>query len=125
MSKDAILTTDYVKRCVEGGVPIEEIKIPGWDCSVARRNGKPCALVITRGTEIHFQSVGGAAMTRKNTLEYLKPIFDEWGFVTTRTFVGETDHKLRNVLGFKYQWTDGQFDYWTLFALPFAKKANP
>ena len=120
---NAILTPGYVQSYLAAGGALEQLKIPGWDVSIAKRDGKDCAVVITRGTEIHFESLGGPAMTRKNTLEYLTEIYREWGFVTTRTLATETDDRLRHVLGFKYQWTDGQFKYWTLFALPFSKKA--
>lgn len=92
---------------------------------VAQRDGKDVAVVITKGTEIHFVSLHDKhAMTRKNTLEHLAPIYAEWSFVTTKVPITETDHRLREILGFKYQWHDANFSYWTLFALPF-QKAKP
>lgn len=109
------------------GLPGSEplLRKDDWDVQVAQRDGRDVAVVIVKGTEIHFVSLDEKrAMTRKNTLQFLEPIFAEWGFVTTRVPLTVTDHRLREILGFKFQWRDHQFSYWTLFALPF-QKANP
>lgn len=110
------------------GLPGSEplLRKDGWDVQVAQRDGKDVAIVIVKGTEIHFCSLDEKrAMTRKNTLQFLEPIFAEWNFVTTRVPLTVTDHRLREILGFKFQWRDNEFSYWTLFHLPFCKKANP
>ncbi len=100
------------------------LSVEGWKKEVATRDGQDVAVVVSKGTEIHFVSLGGPAMTRKNTLEFLKPIYDEFGFVTTRVPIDVTDHKLRRVLGFKQTWADAQFSYWCMTELPF-QKAKP
>jgi len=98
---------------------------PGdWSAEVAQRDGVDVAVVVSKGTEIHFVSLGGPAMTRKNTLQFLTPIFEKFGFVTTRVPVAETDHKLREVLGFRKTWQDAQFSYWMLTELPFQRRAR-
>ena len=106
------------------GLPGSEplLRKDGWDVQIAQRDGKDVAIVIVKGTEIHFCSLDEKrAMTRKNTLQFLRPIYDEWGFVTTRTPITETNDRLRSILGFKFQWHDQTYKYWTLFALPFQK----
>ena len=109
------------------GVPKDqaEAALKNWTVAVVKRDHKEIGIVITSGTEIHFVLLGGPAMTRKNTLEFLKPIYDEFGFVTTRTPIAETDDRLRDVLGFKYQWHDESFKYWSLTELPWQKKVTP
>jgi hypothetical protein len=93
-----------------------------WKRQVATRDGKDVAVVLTKGTEIHFVSLDEKrAMTRKNTLEFLKPIHDEFGYVTTRVPIAETNHRLREILGFQYQWSDENFSYWILHDLPWSK----
>lgn len=93
-----------------------------WDVCFAQRNGEDVAIVVTRGCEIHFFSLTpGRAMSRKNTLEFLKPLYDAWGYVTTRVPLEETCHKLREKLGFSYMWSDDLFSYWCMTELPFAK----
>jgi hypothetical protein len=109
------------------GLPGSEplLRKAGWDVQVAQRDGKDCAVVISKGTEIHFVSLRHKhAMTRKNTLAFLEPIFAEWKFVTTKVPIAETDHRLREILGFRYQWRCADYTYWALFQLPF-QKAKP
>ena len=114
-----------LKRYLEAvGLPGSEVSLrrDGWDVQIAQRDGKDVAIVVTRGTEIHFVSLHEKhAMTRKNTLAFLEPIYREWGFVTTRVPIAETNDRLRDVLGFRYQWRDENFRYFTLTQLPFSK----
>lgn len=107
------------------GLPGSEVSLrrDGWDVQIAQRDGKDCAVVCTKGPEVHFVSLHEKhAMTRKNTLEFLSKPFFEWGFVTTRTPVAETNDRLRTCLGFKYQWTDGMHKFWMMTELPWQKK---
>lgn len=93
-----------------------------WEVSFAQRAGEDVAIVATRGPEIHFFSmVPGRAMSRKNTLEFLQPLYEKFGYVTTRVPLEETCHKLRQVLGFEYMWSDDNFSYWCMTELPFSK----
>lgn len=97
----------------------------GWDHEIAYRAGMPVADVFIKGTAIHFESrVEGKAMTRKNTLEFLKRIYDEHGYVTTSVPLSVVDHRLRALLGFKYMWSDDNFTHWFLEELPFQKKVK-
>ena len=61
-------------------------------------------------------------MTRKNVLAALRPIMDEFGMITTRVPITETDHKLRDVLGFKQTWADERFTYFAMTELPWSRK---
>ena len=93
-----------------------------WDIQYAQRAGRDVAIVVTAGPEIHFFSlVPGMAMTRKNTLAFLKPLYDKFGYVTTRVPLEEKCHKLREVLGFSHMWNDDNFSYWCMTDLPFVK----
>lgn len=114
-----------LKRYLEAvGLPGSEVSLrrDGWDVQIAQRDGKDVAIVVSRGTEIHFVSLHEKhAMTRKNTLAFLEPIYREWGFVTTRVPQLETNHRLREILGFQLQWRDENFSYWSMTKLPFSK----
>lgn len=103
------------------GIPTEELG--DWKLEVATRAGRDVAVVATSGTEIHFVSLDeGRAMSRRNTLAFLEPIFTEHGLVTTRVPIAETDHKLRERLGFTETWADENFRYFAMTALPFQRK---
>lgn len=79
---------------------------------------------MTRGAEIHILPLAEKkAMSRRNILEALEPIFNEYGYATTRVPIGTKDHKLREHLGFKETWRDERFIYFTATQLPYQR--NP
>jgi len=94
----------------------------GWDVKIATRTGEDVAICISKGPEFHFVPlVVGKAMSRKNIIEALEPIMNEYGYVTTRVPVCEENHKLRLKLGFVKSWEDNDFSYWALTELPYQK----
>ena len=97
--------------------------LDGWTVHTAQRAGVDCGFVITRGCEIHMLSiVGKRAMSRRNIAQFLCPIIEEHGYASTRVPLSETDHKLREALGFVRTWDDGIVSYWMLTHCPFEKK---
>lgn len=97
--------------------------LDGWAVHVAQRAGEDVAFVITRGPEIHMLSlVGKRAMSRRNIAQFLHPIVREHGYATTRVPVTETDHRLREALGFVQTWADEHYTYWALTALPYERQ---
>jgi hypothetical protein len=111
--------SDYLR-----GLGMNPAMLKGWKVRVAQRAGEDVAIVITSGPEIHFVSLGGPAMTRKNTLEFLAPLIKRFGYATTRVPREVTDHKLRNMLGFVPTWNDNLFTYWALTELPFQRRTH-
>lgn len=101
---------------------IAEQGLAGWDVEVAQRAGVDVAVVVTRGPEIHMVAIAEKkAMSRRNTLDFLRPLLERFGYATTRVPIEITDHRLRETLGFKYTWRDDNFTYWALTELPFQK----
>lgn len=99
--------------------------LAGWHIQTAQRAGVDVAFVITRWTEIHFVSIAGKrAMSRRNIAEFVGPILKEHGYVTTRTPLAETDHRLREALGFVPTWSDDHYTYWALTDMPYQKKGH-
>lgn len=96
--------------------------LDGWTVTLARKDGVDCGYVISRGTEIHIYPFYAGAMSRKNIIEHMAKILDEHGFITTRVPLHETNHKLRELLGFRMLWWDMQYTYWAATSLPFQRK---
>lgn len=97
----------------------------GWRIVTATRNGEDVAHVYTRGPEIHIETlVQGRALTRRNIIEHLAPLIEEFGYATTRVPIAETNHKLREKLGFVQTWNDDNFTYWALTETPFKKEKS-
>lgn len=96
--------------------------LDGWSIKVAQRGGVDCAFVCTLGPEIHFVSlVGPRAMSRKNITQFMAPIIAEYGYATTRVSIAETDHKLREHLGFVESWSDNNYRYFICTELPYKR----
>ena len=97
--------------------------LDGWTVHTAQRAGVDVAFVLTRGPEIHMLSiVGPRAMSRRNIVQYLCPIIEEHGYASTRVPIAETDHRLREALGFQQSWADHQYTYWMLTSCPYERK---
>lgn len=97
----------------------------GWNVVTARRGDEDVAHVYTRGPEIHIETlVAGRALTRRNIIEHLAPLVEEFGYATTRVPIAETDHKLREKLGFLQTWQDDKFTYWAMTELPYQKEKS-
>lgn len=97
--------------------------LDGWTVHTAQRAGEDVGFFMHKGPEVHMLSiVGKRAMSRRNIALYVCPILEEFGIVTTRVPLGETDHKLRLALGFVHTWSDNLYSYWALTHCPFEKK---
>lgn len=96
--------------------------LDGWSIRTAQRAGEDVAFVITRGPEIHMLSIADRrAMSRRNIAEFISPLLDRFGYCTTRVPLAETDHRLRDALGFVRTWSDEHFSYWVMTESPYQK----
>lgn len=101
---------------------ISEAAFDGWQCTVAQRAGVDVAVVLSKGTELHMASLTDKkAISRKNVRDFVLPILLEYGFVTTRVPIAETDHKLRERLGFLKTWSDDHYSYFCMTEPPYEK----
>lgn len=99
--------------------------LDGWTVAQAFRAGEPVGYVITKGPEIHMLAMSDKkAMSRRNILEFLQPLLDTHGYVTTRVPLSETDHRLRIKLGFQRTWQDANYSYWALTSIPYEKHVH-
>lgn len=95
----------------------------GWDVRYAKRAGVVVGLVMTKGCEVHIHSMRPReALSRKNIRDFLGPLLERHGYVTTRVPRNVIDHRLREHLGFVQTWADDRFTYWALTELPYSKR---
>lgn len=94
----------------------------GWNIHTALRDGEEVGFCLSKGPECHILPlVDGKSLTRRNILEFLSPLIAEFGYVTTRVPITETNHRLRTALGFEPTWTDENFAYFALTRLKYAR----
>lgn len=100
--------------------------LAAWEAVPAVVGGKHVATAILRGTEIHFALVDGwkpQSCHRGAIKEFLAPLLDRRGFLTTRILHGKQEQKtFVKRVGFKPTWQDGTFEYYMLGRLPFERK---
>lgn len=89
---------------------------------VARPSPRGDYTALTRGCEAHVQLHRPGAVTRRSIQEFITPILQEHGVVTTRVGVGDerSDRFVRRV-GFEETWRDARFVYFALTEVPFMR----
>lgn len=98
---------------------VEQLAENGWSAVPS-----PCGgwLAARKGTEIHVSFNRTNVIRRGKVQAFLKPMLEELGFLTTRTQrEDERSRRFVTKLGFKHTWSDNNFDYYSLTALPFSK----
>jgi hypothetical protein len=77
--------------------------LEGYECVPYVENGEHMATLIKKNAEVHFagfkQYRGKGYITRRRLREFLQPILDKEGFLTTKLAEGEPD-KFITKLGF-------------------------
>ena len=99
-----------------------------WAEVLHMKGGKPVARLLCCGAEVHFEIAPehrGRVIYRNVTREFLRPVFEKHGMLTTKTEIGdEVNARFLKRLGFKPTWSDDRYDYYMLTALPFEKKGT-
>lgn len=99
--------------------------ILGWDVHPLEIDGKLVAIGMTNGTEIHFAAtpaLRGLVVTRKRLADYLGPLLERRGFLTTRVADG-SDADFIERLGFEPTWSEPGTRYYMLCDVPFKRAA--
>lgn len=97
-----------------------------WEIIPGYIDGEHAATALLKGTEIHFGIAPGfrrRAVLRERTREFLRPMLERRGFLTTRVLLGAHDKKrFVERVGFASTWADETFQYYLLGQLPFARR---
>lgn len=113
IADDGIISTREAGKLVEG-----------WDAVPYEVDGVLHGAAMLNGSEIHFAmrpEWRGKSITRRRAREFLRPLLDRLGFLTTRVEVGLDDAFVRRI-GFTPTWSDGTFQFYMMTREPFAKK---
>lgn len=78
---------------------------------------------FTLGTEFHCRLLPGFKLNRSMMREFMRPLFDKYGFLTTRVEHGDTaNRRFNKVFGFVPTWADETHQYFILTSIPFDRK---
>lgn len=97
-----------------------------WDAVPGYIDGVQVAAILKHGTEVHFaidKQYRGKTINRRRTREFLRPLFEEEGFLTTKLLHDRKgQQRFIERIGFKKTWSDDRFNYFMLTELPFERK---
>lgn len=104
------------------GMPAHSLN--GWEAYGHYSGDELAAIAVLDGAEIHFAIAPEhrhRVIVRHRTREFLAPLLDRRGYLTTRTQHG-TQSRFLERLGFTHTWRCEHFDHYMLGALPFSKE---
>jgi hypothetical protein len=99
--------------------------LDGWEAHGHYRGDELAAIAVVQGVEIHFAIAPEhrhRVIARHRTREFLAPLLDRRGYLTTRTVRESPSHPFLLRLGFAWTWRCENFDHYMLGALPFGKE---
>ncbi|MBS0506587.1 MAG: hypothetical protein JSR53_04295 [Proteobacteria bacterium] len=95
---------------------------PDWEVHEYRPGGVLAGFGMLKGTEFHCCLFAGAGFNRRAMREFLRPLFERRGFLTTRVAHGDlANQRFNKVFGFERTWSDEQFHYFLMAELPFGR----
>lgn len=97
----------------------------GWTIHPLTINGIEVAAACMSGSEIHFAIAPEwrhRVIARLRAREFLAPLFDVHGFLTTRAEPNKPHHRFLGRMGFMRTWNDGIHDHYMMTELPFGER---
>jgi hypothetical protein len=99
-----------------------------WDAIAIQDEDQHVGTLIAKGCEIHIALVEGyqpKSSKRRIIKQFLQPLFDEHGYVTTRIRHSSLKEKrFVERVGFTPSWKDADFQYYFLGVMPFERKTK-
>lgn len=98
-----------------------------WTLFPIMVEGRHVGTLACKGTEVHVALIEGwrPRGSYRGLIRYmLAPLFAVLGFLTTKLRLGDHAKQERFItrLGFRKTWSDGDFQYYLLAAMPFEKR---
>lgn len=94
-----------------------------WDVIPFSQGGVLGGVALMRGTEFHCIVLPHFKLRRKEMREFLRPLFDRHGMLTTKLKHGDTaNERFNRTFGFKRTWSDNRYHYFMMTELPFGER---
>ena len=111
------------------GIAPEDVqtRLYDWTPHPGRIDGELVCIAIMSGAEIHFAVAPEwrrRLILRGRTREFLAPLMERHGYLTTRADPKDGHRAFLERLGFSFTWNDGRLDHYFLHELPFSGKEN-
>lgn len=98
---------------------------PDWSVLEYFQDGRIAGFVMLKGTEFHCRLFAGSKLRRSEMRDFLRPIFERYGHLTTRVEHGDAaNERFNKLFGFERTWSDGRYHYFLMSELPFSKEKS-
>ena len=96
-----------------------------WSLTPYQCNGVLGGVGLTKGSEFHFLPTSDFKLDRKAMCTALAPLFDRFGFLTTRVaHEDKANQRFNRLFGFEPTWADSTFQYFMMTKLPFGERTT-
>lgn len=97
--------------------------LQGWELVPFEQGGQITGVACLKGSEFHCMTLPGFKLRRAQMREFLRPMFDRLGFLTTRVKHGDTaNERFNSMFGFERTWSDDTHHFFLMADLPFGKE---
>lgn len=96
-----------------------------WTIHPLKINSIEVAAACMSGSEIHFAIAPEwrhRVIAKLRTQEFLRPLFEIHGFLTTRAIPNAKHDRFLTRMGFMRTWNDGIHDHYMMTELPFGER---
>ena len=111
----------------KSGLPTDVLEgiLSEWEINPFYEGEELTGIALMKGTEFHCHMTESFRLNRASMREFLRPLFDRHGFLTTRVEHNDTaNQRLNKMFGFERTWSDDRFHYFMLTELPFERKST-
>lgn len=94
-----------------------------WEVLPYEQDGELVGAAMMSGSEFHCITLPTFRLRRKPMREFLEPLFNRHGMLTTRVHHNDVANQRFNAaFGFAKTWSDEQFHYYVMAELPFGER---
>lgn len=99
--------------------------ISQWEAIPFSQDGEIVGTALIKGCEFHCLTLPAFKLRRQQMRDFLKPLFDRFGMLTTRVEHSDIlNQRFNKAFGFKRTWSDHRYHYFMMTELPFSKGAQ-
>lgn len=119
-----VVATEYVRRAFPSADDADiEATVRDWEVIPCIQDETLGGIALMRGTEFHCIVLPNFKLRRKEMREFLRPLFERHGMLTTKLKHADTaNERFNRAFGFKRTWSDSKYHYFMMTELPFGER---
>lgn len=121
----AAAATSYVRSAFPGASDLQVSAMErDWEVIPCFQDQALGGIALMRGTEFHCIVLPHFKLKRKEMREFLRPLFERYGMLTTKLrHADRANERFNRAFGFKRTWSDSKYHYFMMTELPFGERS--